>query len=81
MKSDSHDSTTVQNSRCLLDLRDGESGCIHLNRDRKSAEMGLFAGAQVTMFRNRKSEQSVVIGSGDARFLVSRQIAGKIDLM
>lgn len=66
--------------RSLLDLQDGETGRILINRDRKSAEMGLFAGAHVTMFRNRKSERSVVVGAGDARFLVSRPIAEHIEL-
>lgn len=65
-------------ARCLLDLKDGEEAVIRANSDRKSTEMGLFPGARVAMFRNRKSEQSVVIGAGDARFLVSRVIAQKV---
>jgi len=32
------------------------------------------------MFRNRKGEQSLVIGAGDARFLVSRAIAKKVEV-
>ena len=66
--------------RCLVDLKDGEAGIIRANGDRKSAEMGLFRGARVAMFRNRKSERSLVIGAGDARFLVSRTIAQKVEL-
>ena len=67
-------------ARCLVDLRDGEAGVIRLNTDRKSTEMGLFPGARVAMFRNRKSERSVVIAAGEARFLVSRTIAQKIEI-
>ncbi len=66
--------------RSLMDLKDGEGGVIRANHDRKSAEMGLFPGARVQMFRNRKHERSLVIGIGDARFLVSRTIAKKVDL-
>jgi Fe2+ transport system protein FeoA len=66
--------------RCLVDLKDGQTGIIRKNGDRKSTEMGLFPGARVVMFRNRKSEMSVVIGAGDARFLVSRAIAMKVEL-
>lgn len=64
--------------RCLLELKDGESGVIRTNGDRKSTEMGLFPGARVVMFRNRTSERSLVIGAGDARFLVSRAIAQNV---
>ena len=66
--------------RCLMDLRDGEEAVIRVNGDRKSTEMGLFPGARVVMFRNRKSEQALVIGAGDARFLVSRVIAKKVEI-
>ena len=67
-------------ARCLVDLADGESGIIRTNGDRKSTEMGLFPGARVAMFRNRKSEHSLVIGAGDARFLISRAIAKKVEI-
>lgn len=67
-------------ARCLVDLADGESGIIRTNGDRKSTEMGLFSGARVAMFRNRKSEHSLVIGAGDARFLISRAIAKKVEI-
>ena len=67
-------------ARSLKDLADGESGIIRKNGDRKSTEMGLFPGARVVMFRNRKSERSLVIGAGDARFLVSRAIAVKVEI-
>lgn len=67
-------------ARCLADLKDGEQGIIRANGDRKSTEMGLFPGARVVMFRNRKAEQSLVIGAGDARFLVSRVIANKVEI-
>ena len=70
----------VAQPRCLLDLKDGETGLIRRNGDRKSTEMGLFPGARVAMFRNRKSEHSLVIGAGDARFLVSRAIAKKVEI-
>ena len=67
-------------ARCLVDLTDGEAGIIRKNGDRKSTEMGLFPGARVAMFRNRKSEHSLVIGAGDARFLISRAIAKKVEI-
>lgn len=67
-------------ARSLLDLKDGEAGVIRRNGDRKSTEMGLFPGARVAMFRNRTSERSVVIAAGDARFLVSRTIAQKVEI-
>lgn len=78
-----HSTTPTQatdNHRALIDLHDGESGIIRANQDRKSLEMGLFPGARVHMFRNRRNERSVVIGAEDARFLVSRPIAQKITL-
>jgi Fe2+ transport system protein FeoA len=67
-------------AQSLLDLKDGEAGVIRKNTDRKSTEMGLFPGAQVVMFRNRKTERSVVIAAGDARFLVSRTIAQNVEI-
>ncbi len=69
-----------RHARFLLDLKDGEMGIIRANGDRKSTEMGLYSGARVVMFRNRKSERSLVIGAGDARFLVSRSIAQKVEI-
>ena len=71
----------LSTGRSLMDLKDGESGTIRVNHDRKSAEMGLFPGARVQMFRNRKHERSLVIGAGEARFLVSRAIAKKVELV
>ena len=70
----------AEQARRLVDLADGESGIIRTNGDRKSTEMGLFPGARVAMFRNRKSEHSLVIGAGDARFLISRAIAKKVEI-
>ncbi len=70
----------VPPARYLMDLKDGEQAVIRANGDRKSTEMGLFPGARVVMFRNRKSEQALVIGAGDARFLVSRAIAKMVEL-
>jgi Fe2+ transport system protein FeoA len=67
--------------RSLMELKDGEDGIIRANHDRKSAEMGLFPGVRVRMFRNRKHERSLVIGAGEARFLVSRAIAKKVELV
>jgi Fe2+ transport system protein FeoA len=67
-------------ARYLMDLKDGEQAVIRVNGDRKSTEMGLFPGARVVMFRNRKSEQALVIAAGDARFLVSRVIAKKVEI-
>jgi len=66
--------------RNLMGLGDGETGVIRVNPDRKSAEMGLFPGACVRMFRNRRNERSLVIAAGDARFLVSRVIAKNIEI-
>ncbi len=61
-------------------MKDGDSSVIVRNGDRKSAEMGLFSGTQVTMFRNRKSERSLVIGADEARFLITRAIANQIEV-
>jgi Fe2+ transport system protein FeoA len=66
--------------RYLMDLKDGEAAVIRVNGDRKSTEMGLFPGARVVMFRNRKAEQALVIAAGDARFLVSRAIAKQVEI-
>ena len=66
--------------RNLADLTDNEDGIIEQNTDRKAMEMGLFPGATVTVFRNRKSEKSLVIGVGDSRFLISRAIAAEIEV-
>jgi Fe2+ transport system protein FeoA len=71
---------TPSTGRCLVDLTDGECGTIRVNHDRKSAEMGLYPGVRVRMFRNRKHERSLVICAGEARFLVSRAIAKKVEL-
>lgn len=78
--SEQSQSTEARQPRCLMDLKDGEEAVIRVNGDRKSTEMGLFPGARVMMFRNRKAERSLVIGAGDARFLVSRVIAKKVEI-
>ena len=71
-------SNALPETQFLTELKDGACGVITCNTDRKSAEMGLFPGAVVTMFRNRKNERSLVVGAGEARFLISRTIARQI---
>ena len=80
MTADTQRTPTTHQARYLMDLKDGEQAVIRVNGDKKSTEMGLFPGARVVMFRNRKSEQALVIGAGDARFLVSRVIAQKVEI-
>lgn len=79
MSAESSNNATGQ-IRYLTDMKDGEAAVIRANGDRKSTEMGLFPQARVVMFRNRKSEQSLVIGADDARFLISRAIAKKVEI-
>jgi Fe2+ transport system protein FeoA len=48
------------------------------NSDRQTLEMGLFTGASVKVLKNRPNDANMVVATGESRYIISKEAAGKI---
>jgi len=62
-------------------LSDAEIGSRHsiiLNPDKKTIEMGIFNGSIITVHKNEATDQNIVVGVGNSRYIIPKSIAEKI---
>ncbi len=64
----------------LDECSENERVCIHRNPDRQTMEMGLHNGGLVIMLKNDPSDNNIVVGIGNSRFILSRRIARLIEV-
>jgi len=62
----------------LNDASEQQRYIIISNPDRKTMEMGVYVGGVVTVQKNDRSEPNIVIGVGDARYIIPRVLATRI---
>ncbi|MBN2460435.1 MAG: ferrous iron transport protein A [Candidatus Cloacimonetes bacterium] len=62
----------------LDDARIGERYLILHNPDRKTVEMGIFCGSIVTVQKNDPVDQNLIVAIGETRYIIPRDLAGKI---
>ncbi len=48
------------------------------NSHRKSFELGLFNGNQITVIRNNDFQNNIIVAVGDSRYILSKEIAKNI---
>ena len=56
----------------------GERHCIVLNPDKKTVEMGIFNGSVITVHKNESTDQNIVVGVGNSRYIIPKTIAEQI---
>lgn len=48
------------------------------NPDRKTVEMGIFPGGIITVHKNDLSDSNLIVTVGNTRYILPRELAGKI---
>jgi len=64
----------------LSDFEQGAKGRVLSNNDRKTIEMGLFNGAIVTVIKNHLNDVNMVVAVGESRYIISKEVAKKINV-
>jgi len=64
-----------------LNLNEAEVGkkyIILCNPDVKTMEMGLYRSGMVTVHKNEEDNPNIVVGVGESRYIIPRELAQKI---
>ncbi|HKL21062.1 MAG TPA: FeoA family protein [Tichowtungia sp.] len=64
----------------LSDFAQGANVVVVANKDRKTLEMGLFAGALVTVLKNRPRDNKMLVAVGESRYIIDKEAAKKISV-
>ena len=56
----------------------GSKHCVVMNPDKKTVEMGIFNGSVITVHKNEQSDQNIVVGVGNSRYIIPKEIAETI---
>lgn len=64
----------------LSDFAQGADVVVVSNKDRKTLEMGLFAGALIKVIKNRPADANMVVAAGEGRYIIARETALKIQV-
>jgi len=64
----------------LSDFAQGADVVIISNKDRKTLEMGLFAGALVKVIKNGSGDANMVVAAGESRYIIAKEAAEKIQV-
>ena len=64
--------------RSLSSCPEGNTCRIIANQDKKTLELGLFAGARIMVLKNAAEDTSLVVAVGDSRYMIPREVAGQI---
>lgn len=56
----------------------GKKYVIVCNPDRKTFEMGIFAGGIISVQKNDPNDNNIVVGVGNSRYIIPRELAERI---
>jgi Fe2+ transport system protein FeoA len=62
----------------LLSAKLGKKYVIMCNPDKKTMEMGLYVGGLISVQKNVASDPNIVVGVGESRYIIPRELAEKI---
>jgi len=48
------------------------------NPDKKTVEMGIFAGSVIEVQKNENTEPNIIVGVGESRYIIPRELAEQI---
>ncbi len=82
-KKNCHRQGICQNTACpeCINLNSALEDCeyiINCNHHRKSFELGLFRGNRVRIISNSYFQKNMIVGVGDSRYIISRDVAKTI---
>ena len=64
----------------LNDTMENKKYLIMTNPDKKTNEMGMHAGAIVTIIKNHETDSNLIVAIGDARYIIPRDLAKEISV-
>ena len=56
----------------------GKKYVVISNPDKKTVEMGIFAGSMIEVQKNETTEPNIIVGVGESRYIIPRELAEKI---
>ncbi|MBC8385785.1 MAG: ferrous iron transport protein A [Candidatus Cloacimonetes bacterium] len=56
----------------------GKKYVVISNPDKKTVEMGIFAGSMIEIQKNESSEPNIIVGVGESRYIIPRELAEQI---
>ncbi|HHE37312.1 MAG TPA: ferrous iron transport protein A [Candidatus Cloacimonetes bacterium] len=56
----------------------GKKYVVISNPDKKTVEMGIFAGSMIEVQKNERSEPNIIVGVGESRYIIPRDLAEQI---
>jgi len=62
----------------LSECQEDSKVVIVKNLDKKTVEMGLFCGMNVTVIKNDPGDPNIIVSAGDSRYILGRDIASGI---
>jgi Fe2+ transport system protein FeoA len=69
--------------QCASILTEAEVGKKYIilnNPDIKTMEMGLYRGGIITVHKNEEDNPNIVVGVGESRYIIPRELAEKIHI-
>ncbi len=73
-----HQHRSCRNASLFTEAEVGKKYIILNNPDLKTMEMGIYRGGVITVHKNEEDNQNIVIGVGDSRYIIPRELAGRI---
>lgn len=66
---------------CRINLDKAEIGrryLVIINPDKKTMEMGIYHSAVITVHKNEEGNPNIVVGVGESRYIIPRDLAKRI---
>ena len=76
-----HRCETCPRNRMRINLNDTEENGRYIvfnNPDKKTMELGIYVNSIITIQKNDLNEQNIVVGVGESRYIIPRDIAKNI---
>lgn len=68
----------IANSIVLTETKENKDYQVVFNSQLKLIEMGLFAGAKLTVVKNDSSNPNIIVNVSDSKYMISKEIAEDI---
>ena len=62
----------------LNDAKINQKYIVRFNPDKKTIEMGIYAGSIISVQKNEFDDPNIIVAIGESRFIIPREIADQI---